>query len=139
MSQTAKTAYSVETIPHAKVKTPYGTNARIARHAPCALCGSASRQFGNADSTAVDCDACGRYLISDSAEEAVGNHRADGSWTKSDSGFVSGFIRYNRAPGKDADWVHLTTRTFDHLKVPRRPAARPAVNRSATGAAPHAV
>lgn len=125
VSQTAKTAYSVETIPNAKVKNPYGTNARLARHEPCVLCGSASRMFANGENKAVDCEGCGRYLISGSASDMVDERRAEGTWAKADSGFVSGFIRYHRAAGQDADWVLITIRTFDHLRVPRAAATAP--------------
>lgn len=125
VSQTAKTAYSVETIPNAKVKNPYGTNARLARHEPCVLCGSASRMFANGENKAVDCEGCGRYLMSGSASDMVDERRAEGIWAKADSGFVSGFIRYHRAAGQDADWVLVTIRTFDHLRVPRAAATTP--------------
>lgn len=125
VSQTAKTAYSVETIPNAKVKNPYGTNARLARHEPCVLCGSASRMFANGENKAVDCEGCGRYLISGAASDMVDERRAEGTWAKPDSGFVSAFIRYHRGTGQDADWVLITIRTFDHLRVPRAAATVP--------------
>jgi hypothetical protein len=112
-------------MPNAKVKNPYGTNAKLARHEPCVFCGSASRMFANNDNKAVDCEACGRYLVSTPASEMVDEYRADGTWAKADSGFVTAFIRYHRAPGQDADWVLVTTRTFEHLRVPRAAAAVP--------------
>lgn len=130
VSQTAKTAYAVETIPNAKVKNPYGKNASLARHEPCVLCGSASRMFVNGDNRAVDCEGCGRYLITTSASDMVDERRAEGTWTKPDSAFVSGFIRYHRAAGQDADWVLVTIATFEHLRVPRAAATvHPAVGR----------